>query len=493
MPDPAVPPAGGGLFRAPDGHETVAQLRAERDLAIQVMNALGQGLTVTGPDNTFEYVNPAYAHMVGLHPDDLVGRQPRDVTVVDDHETLSASGRRRQRGETTSYETRLRHVDGHTVPVLVTGSPRYVDGAVAGAIAVITDLTQLKGAERALRSSELRLRAMLGAVPDLIVVNRRDGTYVDVRASRDDLLVWPVDDVIGRRIADVLPADAARERMAMLERACETGQMQELQYELDVDGARRTFEARVVPTSDDEVITIIRDISERARLESMKSDFVNRAAHELRTPLATIVLMADLIQEGGSPDELAEYWRILNAEVRRQRVLVEDLMTVGRLESGHFELVPEPLDVRLPLQDAVTSTRLMAAARRQHVALEVSGVLPHVVGDHRALHQAFVNVISNAVKYSPEDATIHVRVGERDGGVDVAIIDTGIGIPAADLPHLFERFFRARNAIELEVQGTGVGLHIVHAIVTALGGTVQVTSAVGTGTTIRIWLQAPAA
>jgi len=147
----------------------------ERDFALQVLNAMGEGLTVTNTEACFEYVNPAYARMVGLQPEDLVGKTPMDVTAPEDQETLRRERLRRLAGETSTYETRLRHAAGRDVPVLITAVPRWQGGQSRGTIAVISDLTERKRAEEALRESEARYRALFEYSADGILLTVPDG------------------------------------------------------------------------------------------------------------------------------------------------------------------------------------------------------------------------------------------------------------------------------------------------------------------------------
>lgn len=136
------------------------ELQAQRDFAQQLMNSMGQGLTVTGADKRFEYVNPAYARMLGYAPERLIGMTPWDLTLPEDHAVLLEAYRRRLQGDSTTYETRLRGADGHEVYVLVTGVPRFRDGRYAGAIAVVTDLSERRNMENILRQSEGSIRGL---------------------------------------------------------------------------------------------------------------------------------------------------------------------------------------------------------------------------------------------------------------------------------------------------------------------------------------------
>ncbi|MEK7785789.1 MAG: PAS domain S-box protein [Chloroflexota bacterium] len=462
--------------------------QAERDFALQVMNAMGQGLTVTNADLRFEYVNPAYARMVGYETKDLIGKSPSDVTFPEDHDILTASLARRRAGETTTYETRLRHADGRAIHALITGVPRWRDGRVAGAIAVVTDLTGYRQVEAALQESEAKNRALLRAIPDMIFRNRRDGTYLDYHAPNQNELAVAPSAFLGKKVLDVLPPAMAQQSMYHIERALQTGATQVYKYPLTVGDTTRYFEARMVVSGPDEVLTIVRDISEQTRLEQMKSDFINRAAHELRTPLTTTIMMANLIQEGGAEEELRRYWSILNTELERQRNLVEELLKMGRLESDTFLFSIAPLDLAATLEEALKAIAPLANAKPLGLSVEIAPQLPLVNGDKSSLQQVFVNLLNNAVKFTPPGGAIRLLAFSGMGGVTVQVHDTGIGIPSEDLPHLFSRFFRASNATINEIPGSGVGLYTVKAIVEKLGGHVRVESQLNQGTTFEVWL-----
>ena len=135
-----------------ESKRTEELLRIERDFANQVLNAMGQGLTITNSDGFFQYINPAFSRMMGYEPDELLGKNPRDVTLAEDHPVLDEARQTRKKGRSSSYETRIMHKDGSSVSVMVTGVPYYKAGEVAGTIAVITDISNLKRTENRLTS-----------------------------------------------------------------------------------------------------------------------------------------------------------------------------------------------------------------------------------------------------------------------------------------------------------------------------------------------------
>jgi PAS domain S-box-containing protein len=343
------------------------------------------------------------------------------------------------------------------------------------------DVTERARALDGLRRFEARSTAILKAIPDAMLRLRGDGTVIDFT---------PADGVPGQEVA------ADGETVLQLAQACRgagrkalsTGERQVCHLELGAAGGQRTFEARLSVLGEDEVLAIIRDISERSRLEKMKDDFINRASHELRTPLTTALLMVELIREGGETAELDEYWDVLRLELQRQHELVEDLLTVSKLESGAMVMSPVSVDLIPLLEDAVENASGMAAARRQTLLRFVPAGLPQVKGDAATLRRVFANLLDNAVKFTPAGGEVRLEARAQAEGVSVRVRDNGIGIPRSELSQLFQRFFRASNAVRAEIQGAGIGLYVVRSIVEGHGGWVTVKSALDEGATFEVWL-----
>lgn len=236
-----------------------------------------------------------------------------------------------------------------------------------------------------------------------------------------------------------------------------------------------------------------------ARLEALdrsKSDIIGTVSHEMRTPLTSISGYVELVLdgEGGDvPDDAKDMLRVVDRNARRLQSLVADMLMMTRLDSGEPP-AREPSDIATLVAGAAASLRPYADAR--DVELAVGGAPTATVdGDAGQLERVLTNVVENAVKFTPAGGTVTVDVHPATGpagrpAVMVVVADTGMGIPADALPHVFDRFFRAANAQSEVVPGTGLGLAIVREIVQAHGGEVTVSSVLGEGTTFRIALPA---
>jgi signal transduction histidine kinase len=219
-----------------------------------------------------------------------------------------------------------------------------------------------------------------------------------------------------------------------------------------------------------------------------KSEFVSFVAHELRTPMTSIRGYADLLMAGGSEPleaQKQQFVRVIRNNVVRMQVLVSDLQDVSRIEAGHLQLEVQSTDLMAVLEDALQATQAQIEARSQHLALDVPGDLPRLRADPARLAQVFINLLSNAHKYTPEGGQIRVRAWLQDGFVHCAVSDTGIGMTAEDQASLFTKFFRSDNPAVQEMPGTGLGLCIVKSLVELQGGRIDVKSQLGKGTSIR--------
>jgi signal transduction histidine kinase len=260
-------------------------------------------------------------------------------------------------------------------------------------------------------------------------------------------------------------------------------------YGFSLPDHEQVFEARLHPISSEEALIVVRDISEQARLDQMKSDFINRASHELRTPLTSAILMTELLQHGGTEEEKSEYLDTLMRELNRQKELINQLLLAGRLESGRMKVDSVPMDLIPVLKESMQAIKAIAGMRNISIKLETDQKFIRVLGDAGGLSQVFINLINNAVKFSPEGKTVEVLAAMDGSEARVSIVDHGLGIPPEAISHLFERFYRAKNVTVAEIPGSGIGLYIVKSIINEIGGKIEVKSELNQGTTFIVYLR----
>lgn len=226
-------------------------------------------------------------------------------------------------------------------------------------------------------------------------------------------------------------------------------------------------------------------------LDTAKDDFVSNVSHELRTPLTTISGYLEMVAEEFEGDLQPRHERMLEAtrrNVSRLKALIDDLLALSKAESRATDL--ESADVVSLLRDAVTDVRITGARRGIRIDIDAPAEPLLVLSDRAMLQRAFLNVLSNAVKFSHDGGSVEVKISRQDAQqVEIAIADHGIGIPKTELDRLGTRFFRASNAVTNEIAGTGLGLRIVQTIVDKHAGDVMIESTEGTGTTVRLRLR----
>ncbi len=382
--------------------------------------------------------------------------------------------------------------------VTASGRDQVAEGLAAGANDYLakpyTDEELLARSAALVRASELAerveqaeetVRKLLTHTPDGIIVVDVEGRLIYANAEAERLLGKPFSSVSGRPVTELLPGlDVGRA----------DGRGIQTLPDVSVGGEIFSPLARRLPADLAHATTIaLRNVTERRQIENRRLDFYSIIAHELRSPLSAVLLRTDLILRGRRgilPAELITDIRKIETNVRSMVALINDFLDLARLEGSSYNLDRE--DVDLGALVAATADDVRPLVEESRLTLEVSvGDRPlEVAGDRRRIVQVLTNLLSNAIKFTPPGGV--VRVGARalsDDQIEVRISDTGQGIAPEDIPHLFERYSRARSATA--VAGTGLGLMIVREIVEAHGGTVGVDSAPGRGTTF--WVRLPPA
>jgi two-component system, OmpR family, phosphate regulon sensor histidine kinase PhoR len=231
------------------------------------------------------------------------------------------------------------------------------------------------------------------------------------------------------------------------------------------------------------VLTFL-DVSELRRVERVRRDFVANASHELKTPLTAMRGFAEALLEEEPPEEMRrQFVASIHQNTLRMQKLVDDLLDLSRLEAGAWSHAAEAVDPARLVREVWEEL----AGGRDGPRLRIEGEA-ELVADRGALVRIFRNLLENSLRYTGEDGTIGVEIGERSGVVQVAVRDDGAGIPSDALPRIFERFYRADPARARAAGGTGLGLAIVRHLVTSMGGAVEAESELGVGTTIRFHL-----
>jgi two-component system phosphate regulon sensor histidine kinase PhoR len=256
--------------------------------------------------------------------------------------------------------------------------------------------------------------------------------------------------------------------------------------------AGRPWLMRLRALPDGSQLVLLLDQSGQRAAEQMRVDFVANASHELRTPLATLLGFLETLEDeaaASDPETRGRFLSIMSGEATRMRDLVDDLMSLSRIEAERFAAPRDPVDL-LPVIDEVRDALAqLVAAKGSALVVETDLSRALVQGDRAQLVQLFANLVANALKYGRKDRPVRTRIEPVEGGLlSVAVIDEGEGIAAEHLPRLTERFYRVDASRSRQVGGTGLGLAIVKHIVQRHRGRLEIASIVGEGTTARVLL-----
>ncbi|MCY7332209.1 MAG: response regulator, partial [Pseudanabaena sp. CAN_BIN31] len=386
---------------------------------------------------------------------------------------------------------------------------------------IAMDISDRFTMQRALQRSEERARATLLALPDIVFRVNREGKYVDFMTSPKGANLVESHKLIGKSIYETFPLDInhGEIKAAALQKTLATQTLQSYEQQVLIDGTIHYEEVRVAPCGNDEVVFFIRDISDRKRAEEqlqqtnqelaratrLKDEFLANMSHELRTPLNAILGMTEGLQEqvfGTISDQQLKALQTVESSGTHLLELINDILDVSKIASGQITLDYAPTSITHLCQSSLTFIKQQAHQKRIQIHPKLQQNLPELFVDERRIRQVLINLLNNAVKFTPEGGSITLEVGRHkrldshaeESNVDlkefleIKVIDTGIGITAEDIQKLFKPFIQIDSALNRQYDGTGLGLALVKQIVELHGGQVGLTSELGVGSCFSISL-----
>lgn len=326
-----------------------------------------------------------------------------------------------------------------------------------------------------LTTSLRRFREATQALPDGVIYLTRQGTIEWVNAAAASYFGLDTERDVGRAVTSLVrePAFVAYLRNPTPEPVILRGGHHE----------GLTLSVQVIPFGEDQEMVLARDITQVERLETMRRDFVGNVSHEMKTPLTVVSGFVETLIDGDedfSPADRRHFLELTLAQSQRMQQLVDDLLTLSSLQSGTPFAPEDPVDVSALLQDVLAEG--MQLSRGRHVLTLDAGPSATLLGSQKELHSAFSNLVSNAVRYTPEGGSVHVAWQvDEDGGGSFSVQDSGIGIEAQHLGRLTERFYRVDQGRSRDSGGTGLGLAIVKHVLTRHNASLGVASQPGHG------------
>lgn len=504
-----------GIAIGTSGYSRDISERKHTEEALRESQSLYHSLVEVSPlsicrkdlDGRFTFANQRFLEVSQIPLDDLLGKTDFDLHPLDLAEKYRSDDQAvLKSGQTQELIEKRSVLDGESTYVQSIKTPIYDwTGKINGIQISFWDITDRKRAEEALRESEEKFRTIIELSNEGVILINEQGLVIEWNRAQEQITGIARAEAIGAPAWEIqfrqtpksqrlqIPEENLKQNILQ---ALETGQLDNFLHSGEVkietvSGEPRTLWQNAFPIKTNKGYRfgiVLHDITARAHLEQMKSDFINRASHELRTPLSTAIIMADLLEGDCKAEEQQQYVGILKQELNRQRLLLNDLLVAGRIENKRFEVHLAPLDVVPLIQEAISSVKPQADTRQIDVQFEIPSLLPMANTDRQAILQVLINLLSNAIKFSQPGSGIEVAAIKVEKSILITVEDHGIGIPAQDLPHISSRFFRAKNATELEIPGTGIGLYIIKEILDALGGRMEIESVEKEGTTVSVLL-----
>ncbi len=336
-----------------------------------------------------------------------------------------------------------------------------------------------------------QLKAILSSMVEGVIIVSGDSRVVHISPNFYNMLEMRSKEPNGRYYWEVIRNasinDLLREALAS---------QKALRKEISILHPVETFfSMQISPVLDEQgalssVVAVFHDITELKKYERLRSEFVANVSHELKTPLTSIKGFVETLKEGAldDRDHALRFLDIIGKQTHRLENLVSDLLVLSSLESKEIKMSLGVVDVGALLQAVVLMQKKHIDQNKHAVHVHVPGGLPKVYADQGRLEQVFLNLLDNAVKFTPPGGHIDIDVCLEGDFVRVDIKDTGVGISPEHLPRVFERFYRVDKARSSDLGGTGLGLSIVKHIVSAHKGRVEVQSQIGSGSTFRVFL-----
>lgn len=462
------------------------------------------GIFQTDLQGRIVYSNQALADMLEVRADELIGTPDLRLGIAPDlADTLLQRLSAKLRGERSKWETydvTLQSRNGRHIPALLAMSLiRDAEGNLQGVTGLVLDISERRVLEAALQAERDRLHAILTNIGDAVLVTDPQGVIEYVNPAWERLNGYSTEESVGHTPRLIRSGQQPPEFYADLCQTILSGRTWSGEIvNRRKDGTLYDAAVTIAPIRDEagsivSFVGVQHDISAFKELDRMKSQFVSDVSHELRTPLTNIRLYLDLLRAVREPAKTSQYLETMDRESTRLANLIDDLLSLSRLDVGTVTFNLAPVDINRLLGALVEDRRVLAATRGLELHLECQPGLPPVLGDDRLLTQVFTNLLTNALNYTPGGGTVTLRTRLEIGDgscVAAEVEDTGLGIPPEEHSQIFRRFFRGRASRETGAAGTGLGLAICKEILDRHDGRIEVTSdgIRGHGSRFTVWL-----
>ena len=523
------------------------QKRLARELAAQqeyfrvTLASIGDGVIASDKEGRVTFMNACAEELTGWLAGEAAGRLLAEVFQIFNEQSRQPVENPADLVMRTGHvvglanHTVLRARDGSERPIDDSAAPiRDEDGNVIGAVLVFRDVTEARRAEEAVAEQREWFETTLESIGDAVIATDVQGKVVFMNPVAERLTAWKLDRALGHgceEVFKIVNEDSRRPVESPVTRVLAEGVVVGLANHtilIAADGTEHPIDDSGAPIRNRAgrmigVVLVFRDIGDRRQVESerrevadererllnseraaraeaeranrVKDEFVAMVSHELRTPLNAILGWTQLmLQSTADQDMIARGLDVVSRNTRVQAQLVSDLLDVSRITSGKLRLDIEKVDLVSLVCNVVETVQHAADSKRLTIRQEFESDAMPIAGDPARLQQITWNLLWNAIKFTPEGGSVAARVRHCDGGAEITVSDTGVGIRSEVLPHIFERFNQASPLRAHGISGLGLGLSIVKHLVELHGGTIRADSAgEGKGATFTVVLPSGAA
>ncbi len=482
---------------------------------LQNLSDMGVGL-LRSSGGTAESFNDAFARMTGYGPGQ--GPVPPLAKLIApeylDQFREQLAARVAGMGDVVVLEWEIIARDGRRIPVESISRSELIDGQ-QHSIAIVLDITERKRAEQELIESQARLQAIIDTSLTAIVTMNDQGVITDWNPQAEVTFGWPRKDVLGRILVDtIIPPEYRDAHRAGLARYLATGEGPVLGKVLELTGLHRDgheFPVELAislaspPGGRPLFVGLIRDITTRTQTQEAikslntelrvanlhKSEFLANMSHELRTPLNAILgfseLMLDDTSDKYDPTTRQKFLAQINASGKHLLSLINDILDLSKVEAGQMTLKLDTVLIVDVVREVLNTIEPLATKKRIRISVDVEGA-GQLLADAGKLRQMLLNLVSNAVKFTPEVGLVSIEAQRLQNAIEISVADTGIGIAESDIPRLFKEFQQLDAGAGRQQEGTGLGLALTKRLAELHGGDIRVMSERGKGSTFTIRL-----
>ena len=491
--------------------ERTVELQQTKNYIETILNSSSDTIITTSFDGVIQQVNPAFSDLFGYSFDEVFRQSLFTFTAPDSVETLMEAMITVVNAlQPSTIEITVHRKDGSLFDGDLALAPIIEDNKIRGIVSNLRDITERKRAEQEIRANEAKFRALIEFAPNPIVIVDAVGQIVLVNGQVKNLLGYEMEELIGQSVAILIP-ERFRESHAINQAHYMTVPYTRLMGEKPDLGIRHKNGSEIpveiglspIQTGTELlVMTYVVDMTARRQLEEslrgalakekelseIRTRFISMVSHDFRTPLSIIRSSANILEsyfDRMDEERKASHFSKIQMQIDRMVALLNDVLTISQADAGKTPFNPVMLD--LDQCCGKLADEFQSAPDMKHTLVYTySGEPIPALIDEKLLQQAIINLLTNAFKYSPPGSSVYWDLSFDKDNAIIRIQDNGIGIPEADLPHLFEPFHRAGNVGTTE--GTGLGMAIVKRSVEAHGGMISCESQVGVGTTFTVRL-----